>query len=148
MSFRIADGRIFKLSYTGEIEGMPITIPEDVPDEIEWTTFTAKKWYSDNWALTIKSADEKYTIVFDMRTGDSEANHIISGQYTIGSSGQYIDGYYSEFNGNKNAYKEATLNITYNEADKTYDLDFDVTLNDDRNFTGAYSGAIAGSPAE
>lgn len=148
MSFRIADGRIFKLSYTGEIEGMPITVPEDVPDEIEWTTFTAKKWYSDNWALTIKSADEKYTIVFDMRTGDSEANHIISGQYTIGSSGQYIDGYYSEFNGNKNAYKEATLNITYNEADMTYDLDFDVTLNDDRNFTGAYSGAIAGSPAE
>lgn len=148
ISFKIEDGRIFKLSYTGEVNGMPITDPQDVPDDIQWTTFSARKWYSDNWALTIKSADEQYTMVFDMRTGDSEANYIVSGEYTIGTSGQYIDGYYSEFNGNKNAYKEALLNITYNETEQTYDIDFDVTLNDDRNFTGTYSGVVAGSPAE
>ena len=148
ISFKIEDGRIFKLSYTGEVNGMPITDPQDVPDDIQWTTFSARKWYSDNWALTIKSADEQYTMVFDMRTGDSEANYIVSGEYTIGTSGQYIDGYYSEFNGNKNAYKEALLNITYNETEQTYDIDFNVTLNDDRNFTGTYSGVVAGSPAE
>ncbi|MBR2378665.1 MAG: hypothetical protein IKA91_04430, partial [Bacteroidaceae bacterium] len=148
ISFKIEDGRIFKLSYTGEVNGMPITDPQDVPDDIQWTTFSARKWYSDNWALTIKSADEQYTMVFDMRTGDSEANYIVSGEYAIGTSGQYIDGYYSEFNGNKNAYKEALLNITYNETEQTYDIDFNVTLNDDRNFTGTYSGVVAGSPAE
>ena len=148
ISFKIEDGRIFKLSYTGEVNGMPITDPQDVPDDIQWTTFSARKWYSDNWALTIKSADEQYTMVFDMRTGDSEANYIVSGEYAIGTSGQYIDGYYSEFNGNKNAYKEALLNIVYNETEQTYDINFNVTLNDDRNFTGTYSGVVAGSPAE
>ncbi len=148
ISFKIEDGRIFKLSYTGEVNGIPITDPQDVPDDIQWTTFSARQWYSDNWALTIKSADEQYTMVFDMRTGDSEANYIVSGEYAIGTSGQYINGYYSEFNGNKNAYKEALLNIVYNETEQTYDIDFNVTLNDDRNFTGTYSGVVAGSPAE
>ena len=33
-------------------------------------------------------------------------------------------------------------------CDKTYDINFDVTLNDDRNLTGSYSGAVQGSPKE
>ena len=148
ISFKVEDGRTFKLAYVGEVDGMPITEAEDVPDVVEWTTFTAKKWYSDNWNLTVKSADEAYILSFDLRTGNSDVNYIVSGQYTIGTSGQYIDASYSEFNGNRKAFKEATLNVTYNEADKTYDIDFDVTLHDDRNFKGSYSGAVAGSPAE
>lgn len=148
ISFKLEDGRTYKLAYTGVIDGMAIVDPEDVPDDIEWETFTAKHWYSDNWALTIISADEQYKIEFDLRTGDSSANYLISGQYRLGDTGQYIDANYSKFNGNGNAFKDATLNVNYNEADETYELDFDVTLNDDRNFTGSYSGAIAGSPKE
>ena len=148
ISFKVQDGRTFKLAYVGEVEGMPIVETQEVPDDIAWTTFVAKKWYSDNWNLTIKSADEAYTLDFDLRTGDSSANYISSGVYTIGEEGQYIDGNYSKFNGNSKAFKDATLNITYNEADKTYDVSFDVTLHDDRNFTGSYSGVVEGSPAE
>lgn len=148
ISFKVEDGRTFKLAYVGEVDGMPITEAEDVPDVVEWTTFTAKKWYSDNWNLTVKSADEAYILSFDLRTGNGDVNYIVSGQYTIGTSGQYIDASYSEFNGNRKAFKEATLNVTYNEGDKTYDIDFDVTLHDDRNFKGSYSGAVAGSPTE
>jgi hypothetical protein len=148
ISFKVEDGRTFKLAYVGEVDGMPITEAEDVPDVVEWTSFTAKKWYSDNWNLTVKSADEAYILSFDLRTGNGDVNYIVSGQYTIGTSGQYIDASYSEFNGIRKAFKEATLNVTYNEGDKTYDIDFDVTLHDDRNFKGSYSGAVAGSPAE
>ena len=85
---------------------------------------------------------------FDLRTGNSDVNYISSGVYVIGESGQYINANYSKFNGNSKAFKDATLNVTYNEADKTYDISFDVTLHDGRNFTGSYSGAVQGSPAE
>jgi hypothetical protein len=148
ISFKVQDGRTFKLAYVGEVDGMPIVETQEVPDDIAWTTFVAKKWYSDNWNLTVKSADEAYVMDFDLRTGNSDVNYISSGVYTIGESGQYIDANYSKFNGNSKAFKDATLNVTYNEADKTYDISFDVTLHDGRNFTGSYSGAVQGSPAE
>ena len=148
ITFKVEDGRTFKLAYVGEVDGMPIVDPQESPDDLEWTTFEAKKWYSDNWNLTVKSADGNYVMDFDLRTGDSSANYITTGVYTIGESGQYIDVNYSKFNGNSKAFKEATLNMTYNEADKTYDISFDVTLHDGRNFTGSYSGAVKGSPAE
>ena len=148
ISFKVEDGRTFKLSYVGEVTGMPIVEPEVVPDVIDWNSFVAKYWYSDNWELKVTSADAAYALKFDLRVGDSSVNYLPSGTYTLGEEGQYIDNNYSEFNGNKKAFKAATLNVTYNEADKTYDINFDVTLNDDRNLTGSYSGAVQGSPKE
>ncbi len=148
ISFQVNDGRTFKFSYTGTVDGMNITEPEEVEGEISWTTFKAKNWYSDNWAFTIADAEGNYTLVFDMRTGDSSLNYIPSGTYTIGTSGQYIDAYYSTFNGSKSAYKEVTLKLTYHEDTKTYDVEFDATLTDDRQFKGTYSGAVEGTPAE
>lgn len=146
MTFKVADGRTFKLAYTGAVDGMEVTEPEEAPDAVNWTTFKAKNWYSDNWQLAISDADGLYNIAFDIRTGDSSLNYIPSGVYTLGATGQYIDSYYSTFNGSKNAFKAATLTLTYHEDTNTYDLEFDVTLNDDRNFTGSYSGAIEGTP--
>lgn len=146
ISFLIADGRIFKFSYTGTVDGMEITELEDIEGDIEWTTFVARKWYSDNWEINIANADDSYIIVFDMRTGNSSINYIPSGVYTLDGATQYIDSYYSSFNGTKNAFKEATLNLTYHEDTETYDLEFAVTLTDDRELSGKYSGAIEGSP--
>ena len=83
-----------------------------------------------------------------MRTGDSSINYIPSGAYTLGTSGQYIDEYYSTFNGSKSSYKAVALTLTYHEDTKTYDVEFDVTLTDDRQFKGSYSGAVEGTPAE
>ena len=148
ISFKINDGRTFKFSYTGAVDGMEITEPEEVEGEISWTTFKAKKWYSDNWEFSIADAEGSYKLAFDMRTGDSSLNYIPSGTYTIGTSGQYIDAYYSTFNGSKSAYKEVTLKLTYHEDTKTYDVEFDATLTDDRQFKGTYSGAVEGTPAE
>ena len=147
ISFKIQDGRTFKLAYVGEVSGMTITDTEEVPDTIEWTTFVAKKWYSDNWNLNVADADGKYVFDFDLRTGDSSANYISSGTYTIGEQGQRIDYNYSKFNGNSKAFKEATLVLVYHEDTMTYDVEFDVTLTDDTNFKGSYSGAIENSPA-
>lgn len=146
ISFLIADGRIFKFSYTGTVDGMEITELEDIEGDIEWTTFVARKWYSDNWEINIANADDSYIIVFDMRTGNSSINYIPSGVYTLDGATQYIDSYYSSFNGTKNAFKEATLNLTYHEDTETYDLEFAVTLTDDRELSGKYSGAIEGTP--
>lgn len=146
ISFRVQDGRTFKFAYVGTVDGMEVTEPEEVPDTVNWTTFKAKNWYSDNWELSIADADSQYVIAFDMRTGDSSLNYIPSGVYTLGYEGQYIDSYYSTFNGSKNAFKEALLELTYNEATQTYDLEFSVTLTDDRVFTGSYSGPIEGTP--
>ena len=148
ISFQVNDGRTFKFSYTGTVDGMNITEPEEVEGEISWTTFTAKCWYSDNWEFSIADAEGSYKLAFDMRTGDSSLNYIPSGTYTIGTSGQYIDAYYSTFNGLKSAYKEVTLKLTYHEDTKTYDVEFDATLTDDRQFKGTYSGAVEGTPAE
>jgi hypothetical protein len=146
ISFRVQDGRTFKFAYVGTVDGMEVTEPEEVPDTVNWTTFKAKHWYSDNWELSIADADSQYVIAFDMRTGDSSLNYIPSGVYTLGYEGQYIDSYYSAFNGSKKAFKEALLELTYNEATQTYDLEFSVTLTDDRVFTGSYSGPIEGTP--
>lgn len=148
ISFKVQDGRTFKFSYTGKVDGMEITQTEDVGDNINWTTFKAKNWYSDNWEFTIADADGNYTLAFDMRTGDSSLNYIPSGTYTLGASGQYIDSYYSTFNGSKSAYKAVTLKLTYHEDTKTYDVEFDVTLIDDRQLQGAYSGVVEGTPKE
>ncbi|MBO5018828.1 MAG: hypothetical protein J6C56_08225 [Alistipes sp.] len=148
ISFKVQDGRTFKFSYTGKVDGMEITQTEDVGDNINWTTFKAKNWYSDNWEFTIADADGNYTLAFDMRTGDSSLNYIPSGTYTLGTSGQYIDSYYSTFNGSKSAYKAVTLKLTYHEDTKTYDVEFDVTLIDDRQLQGAYSGVVEGTPKE
>lgn len=148
ISFSVADGRIFKFSYTGEVEGMEITEAEDIEGDISWTTFKAKKWYSDNWEFTIADADAKYTLAFDMRTGDSSLNYIPSGVYTLDGTTQYVDSYYSTFNGSKSAYKAVTLTLTYHEDTKTYDVEFDATLTDDRQLKGTYSGAVEGTPAE
>lgn len=148
ISFKVQDGRTFKFSYTGKVDGMEITQTEDVGDNINWTTFKAKNWYSDNWEFTIADADGNYTLAFDMRTGDSSLNYIPSGTYTLGTSGQYIDSYYSTFNGSKSAYKAVTLKLTYHEDTKTYDVEFDATLMDDRQFKGSYSGAVEGTPKE
>ena len=148
ISFKVQDGRTFKFSYTGKVDGMEITQTEDVGDNINWTTFKAKNWYSDNWEFTIADADGNYTLAFDMRTGDSSLNYIPSGTYTLGTSGQYIDSYYSTFNGSKSAYKAVTLKLTYHEDTKTYDVEFDVTLTDDRQLQGAYSGVVEGTPKE
>ena len=147
ISFKIQDGRTFKLAYVGEVSGMTITETEEVPDTIEWTTFVAKKWYSDNWNLNVADADGKYVFDFDLRTGDSSANYISSGTYTIGTEGQRIDYNYSKFNGNSKAFKEATLVLVYHEDTMTYDVEFDVTLTNDTNFKCSYSGAIENSPA-
>ena len=147
ISFKIQDGRTFKLAYVGEVSGMTITETEDVSDAIEWTTFVARKWYSDNWNLNVADADGKYVFDFDLRTGDSSANYISSGTYTIGTEGQRIDYNYSKFNGNSKAFKEATLVLVYHEDTMTYDVEFDVTLSDDTNFKCSYSGAIENSPA-
>ena len=147
ISFKIQDGRTFKLAYVGEVSGMTITETEEVPDTIEWTTFVAKKWYSDNWNLNVADADGKYVFDFDLRTGDSSANYISSGTYTIGTEGQRIDYNYSKFNGNSKAFKEAILVLVYHEDTMTYDVEFDVTLSDDTNFKCSYSGAIENSPA-
>ena len=148
MSFKIQDGRTFKLAYVGTVTGMTITEPEEVPDTIEWTSVTAKRWYSDNWNLNVADAEGKYVFDFDLRTGNDEAKYLLPGTYTLGEEGQYIDFAYSKFNGNAKAFKDATLVLVYHEDSNTYDVEFDVTLADGANFTGSYSGPIAGTPVE
>ena len=148
MSFKIQDGRTFKLAYVGTVTGMTITEPEEVPDTIEWTSVTARRWYSDNWNLNVADAEGKYVFDFDLRTGNDEAKYLLPGTYTLGEEGQYIDFAYSKFNGNAKAFKDATLVLVYHEDSNTYDVEFDVTLADGANFTGSYSGPIAGTPVE
>ena len=150
VSGKVQDGRTFLMSYVGAVDGMEIVDVEDTPNDLTWSTFSARKWYSDNWELTIKDSTEQYTIVFDMRTGDSSADHISSGVYTLGESyvdTAYIDNNYSTFNGSKKAFSEVNLNLQYDESAKTYNISFSVVLTDGREFNGTYSGAIAGSPA-
>ena len=150
VSGRVQDGRTFLMSYVGKVDGMEIVDTEDTPSDITWSTFSAKKWYSDNWELTIKDSTEQYTMAFDMRTGNSSINYIPTNAYTLGESyvdTVYIDNNYSSFNGNKKAFESVTLNIEYIEASQTYNISFEVKLVDGREFNGTYSGAIAGSPA-
>ena len=150
VSGRVQDGRTFLMSYVGKVDGMEIVDTEDTPSDITWSTFSAKKWYSDNWELTVKDSTEQYTMAFDMRTGDSSINYIPTNVYTLGESyvdTVYIDNNYSSFNGNKKAFESVTLNIEYIEASQTYNISFEIKLVDGREFNGTYSGAIAGSPA-
>ncbi len=150
VSGRVQDGRTFLMSYVGKVDGMEIVDTEDTPSDITWSTFSAKKWYSDNWELTVKDSTEQYTMAFDMRTGNSDINYIPTNVYTLGESyvdTVYIDNNYSTFNGNKKAFESVTLNIEYIEASQTYNISFEVKLVDGREFNGTYSGAIAGSPA-
>lgn len=150
VSGRVQDGRTFLMSYVGKVDGMEIVDTEDTPSDITWSTFSAKKWYSDNWELTVKDSTEQYTMAFDMRTGNSSINYIPTNVYTLGESyvdTVYIDNNYSTFNGNKKAFESVTLNIEYIEASQTYNISFEVKLVDGREFNGTYSGAIAGSPA-
>ena len=150
VSGRVQDGRTFLMSYVGKVDGMEIVDTEDTPSDITWSTFSAKKWYSDNWELTIKDSTEQYTMAFDMRTGNSSINYIPTNVYTLGESyvdTVYIDNNYSSFNGNKKAFESVTLSIEYIEASQTYNISFEVKLVDGREFNGTYSGAIAGSPA-
>lgn len=150
VSGRVQDGRTFLMSYVGKVDGMEIVDTEDTPSDITWSTFSAKKWYSDNWELTVKDSTEQYTMAFDMRTGNSSINYIPTNAYTLGESyvdTVYIDNNYSMFNGNKKAFESVTLNIEYIEASQTYNISFEVKLVDGREFNGTYSGAIAGSPA-
>ena len=150
VSGKVQDGRTFLMSYVGAVDGMEIVDAEDTPSDLTWSTFSARKWYSDNWELTIKDSTEQYTIAFDMRTGDSSADHISSGVYTLGESyvdTVYIDNNYSTFNGSKKAFSEVNLNLQYDESAKTYNVSFSVVLTDGREFKGTYTGPIAGSPA-
>lgn len=150
VSGKVQDGRTFLMSYVGKVDGMEIADAEDTPTDITWSTFSAKKWYSDNWELTVKDSTEQYTMVFDMRTGNSSINYIPSNTYVLGESYVdtfYIDNNYSMFNGSKKAFESVTLNIEYLEASQTYNVSFEVKLVDGREFNGTYSGAIAGSPA-
>lgn len=150
VSGRVQDGRTFLMSYVGKVDGMEIVDTQDTPSDITWSTFSAKKWYSDNWELTVKDSTEQYTMAFDMRTGNSSINYIPTNVYTLGESyvdTVYIDNNYSSFNGNKKAFDSVTLNIEYIEASQTYNISFEVKLVDGREFNGTYSGAIAGSPA-
>ncbi|MBO7185755.1 MAG: hypothetical protein J6V59_02540 [Alistipes sp.] len=150
VSGRVQDGRTFLMSYVGKVDGMEIVDAEDTPTDITWSTFSAKKWYSDNWELTVKDSTEQYTMAFDMRIGNSSINYIPTNVYTLGESYVdtiYINNNYSSFNGNKKAFESVTLNIEYIEASQTYNVSFEVKLVDGREFNGTYSGAIAGSPA-
>ena len=146
VSFKVEDGRTFVFGYEGKVDGMEIVDAEDVPDAINWTTVTAKHWYSDNWQLVITDESGAYSLEFDLRCGQS-LGYLPSGVYELDSDETtYIDGNYSKFNGNAKAFKAAVLGVTYYEDSQTYDILFDVTLTDDRNFTGSYSGAVEGSP--
>ena len=150
VSGRVQDGRTFLMSYVGKVDGMEIVDAEDTPTDITWSTFSAKKWYSDNWELTVKDSTEQYTMAFDMRIGNSSINYIPTNVYTLGESYVdtiYINNNYSSFNGNKKAFESVTLNIEYIEASQTYNISFEVKLVDGREFNGTYSGTIAGSPA-
>jgi hypothetical protein len=138
------------MSYVGKVDGMDIVEAEDTPTDITWSTFSAKKWYSDNWELTVKDSTEQYTMVFDMRTGNSSINYIPTNVYTLGESyvdTVFVDNNYSMFNGSKKAYESVMLNIEYVEASQSYNVSFEVKLVDGREFKGTYSGAIEGSPA-
>ncbi len=150
VSGKVQDGRTFLMSYVGEVDGMEIVNTEDTPTDVTWNKFSAKKWYSDNWELTVKDSTEQYTMVFDMRTGDSSINYIPTNVYELGESyvdTVYVDNNYSMFNGSKKAYESVMLNIEYVEASQSYNVSFEVKLVDGREFKGTYSGAIEGSPA-
>ena len=143
MSFQIEDGRTFAFSYVGKVDGSEIVDSEIDADAIEWTTFSTKRWYGDNWELKVVSADEANTLVFDLRVGDSSASYLLPGVYELNADeAQYINGNYSMFNKNKNVFKAAVLSVMYDEGTSEHTIMFDVTINDGSNFTGNYKGVL------
>ena len=89
--------------------------------------------------LVIADETGDYNLEFDLHTGNSSVNYLVSGVYTLDrATTQYVDNNYSKFNGNTKAFKEVTLDVTYLEASQTSEISFDVTLTDDRNLTGSY----------
>ena len=143
MSFKIEDGRTFAFSYIGKVDGSEIVDSEIDADAIEWTVFSTKRWYSDNWELKVENADGSYSLVFDLRVGDSSATYLLPGVYELNADeAQYINGNYSMFNKNKNVFKAATLSVQYNEGTGEHTILFDVTINDGSNFTGNYQGVL------
>lgn len=149
ISLKIEDGRTFVMSYTGAVEGMEIVSSDDSLGDINWTTFSAKRWYSDNWQLLATDADGKYTIEFDLRIGDSGADHILPGTYTFDTSkSQYVDKNYTKLNNDAKVFSELTLVLEYDSATKNYAVSFEAKHVDGRTFSGTYNGPIAGSPAQ
>ena len=143
MSFKIEDGRTFAFSYIGKVDGSEIVDSEIDADAIEWTVFSTKRWYSDNWELKVENADGSYSLVFDLRVGDSSATYLLPGVYELNADeAQYIDGSYSMFNKNKNVFKAAVLSVMYDEGTGEHTIMFDVTINDGSNFTGNYQGVL------
>ena len=143
MSFQIEDGRTFAFSYIGKVDGMEIVDSEIDADAIEWTVFSTKRWYSDNWELKVENADGSYSLVFDLRVGDSSATYLLPGVYELNADeAQYIDGSYSMLNKNKNVFTDAILSVMYDESTGEHTIMFDVTINDGTNFTGNYQGVL------
>ena len=137
------------MSYTGAVEGMEIVNSDEPLGDINWTTFSAKRWYSDNWQLLATDADGKYTIDFDLRIGDSGADHILPGTYTFDTSkSQYVDKNYTKLNNDAKVFSELTLVLDYDSATKNYAVSFEAKHVDGRTFSGTYNGPIAGSPAQ
>ena len=150
VSGKVQDGLTFLMSYVGKVDGMEIIDQEDTPTDLVWNSFTAKKWYSDNWQLTVTDSTGAYKMAFDMRVGNSSVNYIPTNVYTLGESYVdtiYIDNNYSKFNDNARAFESVTLNIEYLEASQTYNISFDVKLVDGREFSGTYTGTVEGCPA-
>lgn len=149
ISVKIEDGRTFVMSYTGAVEGMEIVSSDEPLGDINWTTFSAKRWYSDNWQLLATDADGKYTIDFDLRIGNSSADHILPGTYTFDTSkSQYVDKNYTKLNNDAKVFSELTLVLDYDSATKNYAVSFEAKHVDGRTFLGTYNGPIAGSPAQ
>ena len=122
---------------------MEIVDTEEIPDNINWNSASAKHWYSDNWQLIIKDESGAYNLEFDLRCGDSSYTYLPAGVYELNADeAMYIDGNYSKFNGNSKAFKAAVLSIMYDEDSNVHTILFDVTLTDDRNFAGTFTGVL------
>ena len=144
ITFKIEDGRTFAFAYVGKVDGMEIVDTEEIPDNINWNYASTKHWYSDNWQLIIKDESDAYILEFDLRCGDSSYTYLPAGVYELNADeAMYIDGNYSKFNGNSKAFKAAVLSIMYDEDSNVHTILFDVTLTDDRNFAGTFTGELA-----
>lgn len=145
---KIEDGRTYKATFEGEVEGMTVVEKEEI-GELTWTAAEAKNIYSDNWSLTVTDSTEKHKLTFDLRTGDSDANYLLPGTYRPGGYGDpapRIDSYYSEYNSNRGMFEDATLEVAYDAATQEYELTFTVKLTTGDTLAGTYKGLVVGSP--
>lgn len=113
-------------------------------ESIKWTSVVAKKGLSDDWQLTIIDEYGLYTVTFLLHTGDELLRYIPSGVYMADASETYIDVANSNYNGK--ALTDATLVVIYDKDGYTYDLEFDVSIDDYVNLSGSYLGVVEGSP--